>query len=185
MVFLGGLLQYALKSLTPFSLWAVGSLPSWLTLPRQDQGKRPALITPALNKMKPKRLAQSNGRGFLGVSRPHTFIHHHPLTPTSGLNFFLEHTHKGGQVTCTIRAKASTGLGPPKASDSSAGHQGTLTSLSEMLTVGLSAGGKEEAGPQEGKEAVKSSLTPSLSSDITSSGWPSFSKYLVKYYSTY
>lgn len=32
---------------------------------------------------------------------------------------------------------------------------------------------------------MKSSLTPSLSSDITSSGWPSFSKYLVKYYSTY
>lgn len=42
---------------------------------------------------------------------------------------------------------------------------------------------KREAGPtKKAKEAMKSSLIPSLSSDITSSGWPSFSKYLVLQY---
>lgn len=52
------------QSLTPFSLWAVGSLPSWLALPRQDQGKRPHSNhpLPLTKKMKPKSLAQSNGQ---------------------------------------------------------------------------------------------------------------------------
>lgn len=62
-----------------------------------------------------------------------------------------------------------------------AGHQGTLTSLSQMLTINLSGRGEKRGRThregQASPETIFSSHPPTLSSDIISSEWPSFSKY--------